>query len=519
MPSFDAIVVGGGTNGLACATRLGQAGRSVLVLEGERELGGAARARQFAPGYRSPGLAHLLYHLDPRVAEAMDLARHGLDLVSEALPTTALSATGDHLVCRGAFAESVEGDLSPADRAAWPALRAELLAFATALAPFREVTPPRLARGTGNDYLRLARLALGVRALGRERLREFMRLILINVHDVLNDELADPRLKGLIAFDATLGAWLGPRSPNTLILLLNRLAGIQGGRRAALALPRGGMEWVATAMARSAATANVVIRCGARVERLLVENDRVVGVRLADGEVMRAKAVISAVNPKHTFFDLVGPRHLDAGFVRRLGDQKTRGAAAKLHLALAGVPEFRGADLHQRLVIAPSETAVDEAFNAVKYGEVPDHPVMELVVPSAFEPTFAPPGHHVLSAIVQFAPHAPKLGRDAARARLLDNCLVLLERYAPGIGAMVRHAELLMPYDIEESYGLAGGNWHHGELSVEQMFFLRPLAEIAQYAAPLAGLWLAGAGCHPGGGISGAAGWNAAGRIIEGGEA
>jgi len=178
------------------------------------------------------------------------------------------------------------------------------------------------------------------------------------------------------------------------------------------------------------------------------------------------------------------------------------------------VPDFRGADLRSRLVVAPSIDAVENAFNAVKYGEVPARPVLEAILPSAHEGGHAPEGHHVLSAIVQFAPHDPRAGLEAARAQMLENTLTVLEEQAPGLRGLIAHAELLMPQDIEARYGMVGGNWHHGELAVEQMLFLRPLREPAQYETPLPGLWLAGAGSHPGGGISGAAGWNAAERIL-----
>ncbi|MDT8856394.1 NAD(P)/FAD-dependent oxidoreductase [Paracoccaceae bacterium Fryx2] len=453
---------------------------------------------------RVSGLAHLVMNLDPRVTEGMGLARHGLAL-GAALPTVALAA-GEPLTIRGA---QLSGG---PDGAAWAALHARLLAFAGVLAPFRAMTPPRLARGAGNDWLRLARAGFGLRGLGKTEFREFLRMILINVADVPEDELTDDRLRGALAFDATLGAWLGPRSPNSLMLLLNRLS-VGGG---AVRLPQGGMGAVAQAMARSAEAAGVTLHCGAKVARVLVEGDRAVGVQLDSGEEIRARTVVSAINPATTFRQLVGPAHLDAGFFRRTQQIRSRGGAAKLHLALRGTPDFRGADLTARLVIAPSVRAVETAFNAVKYGEVPTVPVLEAVLPSAHDAAMAPDGHHVLSAIVQFAPHAPRAGRDAARAQMLENTLSVLEAHAPGLRGLIAHAELLMPHDVEDRFAMPGGNWHHGELAVEQMLFLRPLPGAAQYATPLPGLWLAGAGSHPGGGISGAAGWNAAERMAAG---
>jgi phytoene dehydrogenase-like protein len=388
--------------------------------------------------------------------------------------------------------------------------------YAQLLAPFNAMTPPSLAKGKGNEWLKLARIGLGLRTMNRAKLRELMRLLLINVYDVLEDEIADPLLKGALAFDTTLGSWLGPRSPNSFILLLQWLAGEAGGRAGALALPAGGMARLAGAMAASATVEGVIIRYSAGVTRIIIENDAAVGVLLGNGDELRAPLVVSAASPKTTLLSMVGHRQLDTGLFTRMRNQKSRGAAAKLHLLLDGLPDFRGADPKTRLVIAPSPQAVENAFNPVKYGEVPEEPVMEILIPSAFEPGHAPAGQHLLSAIVQYAPHAPVAGKDAARSSMLRNSLAVLERHAPGIGSRILTSELLMPYDIEETYGLVGGNWHHGELSMEQMLFLRPLPELARYATPIRGLWLASAGSHPGGGISGSAGWNAAEAISRG---
>lgn len=520
MPSSDPIVViGGGVNGLACATRLAQAGRAVTLIDAGAEPGGAALGHEFAPGFHSPGLAHLAFLLDPRVVAGLGLERHGLRFDPAPMPSVALATDGRHLSFGGAYGEVLGGDgITPADHIAWADLRARLLRFAAALAPFRAMTPPRLAaRGSGNDWTRLARIGLDLRRLGRAEFREFLRLILINIWDVLEDDLTDDRLKGLVAFDATLGHWTGPRSPNSLILLLNRLAGESGERQGAIGFPQGGMAALARAMTVAAQAAGVTIRTGERVARIVVDQDRATGVDLVGGEGVRGALVVSAINPKATLLGLLGARHLDTGMAEAIRHQKSRGAVARLHLALSGLPDLRGADPRARLVIAPSATAVDMAFNPVKYGEVPDHPVMEAILPSAHGPGFAPEGQHVLSANVQFAPHDPKAGHDAARAALLRNSLAVLETHLPGIGGRVLHAEMLMPHDIAARFGLP--DWHHGELSVEQMLFLRPVPGLSQHETPVAGLWLAGAGSHPGGGISGAAGWNAAERILKGGRA
>lgn len=492
MPSFDAIVIGAGPNGLAAAHRLATKGAKVLLLEASSAPGGGA------------SLAHLSYNLDPRVEKAMGLASHGLTWTSRDLATTVLSADGRHLQLQGAM---VSGDLADSDRIAWAALRARLLRFAGVLGPLNQMTPPRIAKGVGSPMLKLAAIGLKARMMGAADFRELGRVLLTNVHDLLDDELSDPRLKGALAFEATLGGWLGPRSPNSVLPWLVRLSGQTGGVQGAIGLPKGGMAAIGAAMAKAALSAGVALRCNARVECILVENEKVAGVVLQGGEEIRAARVVSSIAPKTTLLKLLGPRHLDAGLVTRARHQKARGAAAKLLLTLRAAPDFKGADLTNRLILAGSENDVERSFNPVKYGRVPSQPGMEIVIPTAHEPRSD--GKHLLSAIAQFAPHAPA-DRDAARAEMLAACLAQLETHAPGIGGLVETADLLMPYDIEHRYGLPGGQWHAGELSVEQMLFLRPLPGIAQYKGPVPGLWLASAGCHPGGGISGTPGWNAA---------
>lgn len=514
MPSCDALVIGAGVNGLACAGRLAAAGLRVTLVERAASAGGAMAASEFAPGYRPAAVAHLLNALDPRVETGLDLARHGLAYAARTIATTALSRDGNHLVLAGAFGEQLHGDISAADRTAWEALRARLMRFAALLAPFKAMTPPRLAARAGNDLVALARIALKARLMGRDELRELLRLALINVADVLDDELADERLKGVVAFDATLGTRLGPRSPNTLILLLNRLAASAAGVAGGLALPQGGMGAVADAMTAAVAARGVDVRLSAAVRRIVVENDRAVGVELEDGEVLRARHVVSAADPSTTLLGLVGPRHLDTGVVRRVRSIRARGSAVRLDVALSGRPEFRGADLRTRLVVAPSVRAVEDAFNAVKYRRFSGEPVMEIVVPTAFEDGLALPGHHVLSVVAQYAPFDLDGGWEAGGGALAERLLATLDAHAPGLAKLVVATRLTSPADLERHHGLVGGDWHHGELAVERMLFLRPFAGAARYAAPLPGLWLAGAGSHPGGGVSGAAGWNAAGRLL-----
>jgi phytoene dehydrogenase-like protein len=342
-------------------------------------------------------------------------------------------------------------------------------------------------------------------------------MLLMNVADVLDEHLEDDRLRGLLAFDATLGSHLGPRSPTSLLGLYYRLTGEIAGRAGAQIVPSGGMGAVVAAMARAADAAGVMVRTGAAVRRILVEKDRAVGIALASGEEIRARAIVSAANPRTTFLDLVDPRELDTGFVRKVKHIRMKGDVARVSLALDGPPEFRGvgAEGHRgRLVIAPSPDHVERAFNPAKYGEFSPEPVMEVTLPSLTDPSLAPAGACVLSANVQYAPYALKQGWDTGRPKLLAAIIDQLERHASGIGKSVRHAELLTPLDIEARYAIPGGHWHHGELQADQMLMSRPVSGAAGYDTPIDGLFLAGAGSHPGGGVSGVPGLNAARRII-----
>jgi phytoene dehydrogenase-like protein len=557
MTSFDAIVVGGGHNGLVCAATLAKSGRKVLVLEAAGEVGGAARAAEFFPGFRA-STAHLLNRLHPDVVKTLELEKHGLDLsrgtptpnpspqggggqgsafsrtsVDTAAtespspllggvrgggnfaPSIALSRDGNPLVLHGAYGETLSG-ASTSEQAAWKELRAQLLRYAGILKPLLGNRPPDLGGLSLSEKIMLGKTALSLKKLGKEDMRDFLRVLLMNVADLLDEQLSDDRLKGLLAFDAVLGSHLGPRSPTSLLGLYYRLTGEVGGVAGAQILPRGGMAAVVAAIRSAAEKAGVIIRTATPVAQIIVEKGRAVGVTLGGGEEIRARTIVSAINPATTFFDLVGAQKLDTGFVRKVKNIRMKGDAAKLHLALDRVPEFSGLDAvgHRgRLVIAPSTDRVERAFNPSKYGEFSPEPVMEVTLPSLSDPSLAPGGACVLSAVVQYAPYALREGWEAGKPKFLAAIMAQLEIHAPGIGKTIQHAELLTPADIEARYRMPGGHWHHGELQADQMLVSRPVSGWSGYETPIDGLYLAGAGSHPGGGISGVPGLNAARRI------
>jgi len=512
---YDSIIVGGGHNGLVCAAFLARSGRSVLVLEAASQVGGAAVTREFAPGFRVSACAHLLHLMPPALMRELDLETLGLKLAVADLPSTALAGDGAHLSL-GAEASAALGAQSAADTAAYADWQALLARLAAALYPVLCTTPPRLGTEAWRDQAALLSLGWRLRRLGRRDLRELLRIGGMCVHDLLEDRFRLPLLKGALALDAVLGTNYGPRSPGTVLTLLYRAAAAQGAGR--LAQPLGGLGALSEALARSAVSAGAEIRTDAVVERILVRDDHAAGVRLASGEEISSGTVVSSADPKTTFLRLLGSEQLDAGFVRRVSQLRTRGLTAKLHLALAQLPEFPGLapeSLRGRLLVAPSSDYIERAYNHSKYNEFSSAPMLEATLPTVADPSLAPGGRHVMSVIVQYAPYELAGGWGGQRQRFADLVIDTLARYAPGLRDCIVASELLAPPDIEREFRISGGHWHHAELALDQFFMVRPVPGATQYRSPLPGLFLCGAGCHPGGGVMGLAGRNAAQALIR----
>jgi phytoene dehydrogenase-like protein len=310
---------------------------------------------------------------------------------------------------------------------------------------------------------------------------------------------------------------MGPRSPNSVLTLLHRLTGRVGRDGSGISVPKGGMGSVTAAMHKAAQQYGAVVRTGVPVQKINVEAGKTTGVTTAAGESIAADLIVSNADPKTTFLSLVGAPSLETAFVRRIHNIRMRGDAAKLHIALCALPEFMGlerGDSGARLVIAPSLDYLESAFDEAKYGSFSTAPAMEITIPTAHDPGLAPEGCHVLSATVQYAAHTPRQGWDRARDAFREAIIDRIEAYAPGIRAAILHAELLTPADIEMRFRISGGQWHHGEFTLDQFMMLRPVPGAAQYATPVHGLWLCGAGAHPGGGVLGLAGRNAAMEIL-----
>jgi len=377
--------------------------------------------------------------------------------------------------------------------------------------------PPRLGTDSWQDRLSWLRIGWRIRRLGRSDMRELLRIGGMCVQDLLDEHFETPLLKGALGFDAVLGASAGPRSPGSVFPLLYRMAA-EGQGASALAQPVGGLGALSDSLASAVLAAGAAIRTGTVVQRIMVRDDRAAGVVLTSGEQITAANVISNADPKTTFLQLLGGEYLDTGFVRRIAHLRARGVTAKLHLALNRLPQFTGvapSALIGRLLLAPSLDYIERAFNHAKYGEFSSAPIIEITVPTASDASLAPAGKHVLSALVQYAPYELAGGWQHERAHFADLVIDTLERCAPGLRASVEASELLTPPDIERQFRISGGHWHHAELALDQFFIVRPVPGAAQYRTPVDGLYLCGAGCHPGGGVMGIAGRNAARQLIR----
>jgi len=504
------VIIGGGHNGLVCAAYLAKAGKQVTVLEAAEQVGGAAITREFAAGFKVSAGAHLLYLLDKDIGKDLALESHGLQMAKTAMSTIALAENGQHLTFSG---NQVSGEgVSSEDKAAMVEYHRFMTRFAGIIGKLHNQIPPRIRLDDRGDLISLAKTAWSIRSMGKTDMREFLRMAGINIYDILKENFENPLIRGALSLDGVLGSFLGPRSNNSVYCALHRWSG-----SGEMAIAKGGMGAVTQAIANAARKQGADIRSSAPVSRILMDNGQVQGVELENGEQLMAGTVVSNADPKTTFFKLLGARHLEAGMVRKIQHIRMRGNASKLHLALNGRPEFTGLDETQtgeRLVIAPTIEYVERAFNNAKYGEHSTGPIAEITIPSLHDDSLAPAGQHVLSAVIQYTPYELKQGWPDAKQAFTDRVIDLIAQYAPGIREQIVHAELLTPVDIEREFRIQGGHWHHGELALDQFLMMRPVPGIAQYQGQVDGLYLCGAGSHPGGGVMGSAGRNAANAVL-----
>jgi phytoene dehydrogenase-like protein len=499
---------------LVCAAYLAKSGQRVLVLEASDAAGGLGASREFHPGFHA-SVAHSISHFPQKIADDLNLASVGFAKTSNLLPTIGLSADQKHVVLQQ---DSVSGT-SADDTESYHNYSRLMHRFAGVLKPFWLKTMPPIGDNSLAEMMTFAHLGLNVRRIGRKDMREFLRVVSLPARDLMDEYFDNDLLKATLSWDGLIGSKLAPRSPNGAVLaILYRMAGESRGTHT---IPAGGVGALVQSLNDSATASGAEIRCSTEVSRILIDGSTdgllAKGVQLLNGEKIEADRVISATDPQRTFLRLVGVEYLNIGFTNRIRRLRCDGYVAKLHLALNELPEFGGLQRADgRMIIAPDMDAIEFAFDDAKYGACPARPVMEIVVPSAHDASLAPAGQHVLSAHVMYVPYRLKGGwTDAARDLICELAIDTIAQYAPRIREQIIHPEFLTPFDLEHNYRVTGGHWHHTEIAMDQMLMMRPTYEAAQYGTPIPGLFLCGAGCHPGGGIMGAAGHNAAREILR----
>ncbi len=476
------------------------------MLEASDSAGGLAANREFHPGFHA-AVAQSVSHFPQQIVDDLKLSSHGYESARKPLATIGLSDKNEHVVIDAGEVSGV-GDQ---DVASYQSYLKSMRRFAKVLQPFWLKTMPRIASAGLSGLLTLGRLGLGIRMLGRTDMQELLRVASLPARDLMDENFDNELLKATLSWDGLVGAKLAPRSPNSAVLtMLYRMSGESGGAKA-----------LVDSLIGAATAAGAEIRNNALVDRILIgssEHGLVAnGVQLGNGEKLEADRVISAADPRRTFLNMVGVEYLDIGFTNRIRRLRCDGYVAKLHLALSDLPKFEGLQQPDgRMIIAPDMDTIEFAFDHAKYGELPENPVMEVVLPSVHDASLAPDGKHVLSANVMYVPYQLKGGwTDEARQQICDRAIDTIARYAPNIREQIIYSELLTPADLERDYRVTGGHWHHTEMAMDQMLMMRPTYEAAQYSTPIPGLFLCSAGCHPGGGLSGAAGHNAARELLR----
>ncbi|NDQ56757.1 MAG: NAD(P)/FAD-dependent oxidoreductase [Acidipila sp.] len=525
----DVLIIGAGHNALVTAFYLAKAGLKPLVLERSASVGGAAVTDEFYRGFKCSTLAHAAGPVLAEIAHDMRLERNGLEMIEPVARVFAPAPDGSWFALYSDLARSVESiaRLSPKDAQRYGELDKTLKKISGVTRHLLSLTPPSIdGAPSREDAWKLLKTGRGFRKLGRQQMFQVLRWGPMAVADFVAEWFETDLLRAAIAARGIFGTAMGPWSAgSTAVMLLRAAADPHPG--GVSAFPRGGMGALTAAMAAAARAAGAEIRTGAEVRQIGVKNGVATGVTLTSGEEIQARAVVSGADPRRTYLKLVDPVHFEPAFVVKMRNYRSAGTIAKVNLALDGVPEFSalgsygsGADRNQamsgRIHIGPGIDYLERAFDASKYGEFSPHPYLDISIPSLSDSTLAPVGKHVMSICAQYAPYKLKDGDwNTQRGNLADAIIRTLAIYAPRLPEMILGKQIITPLDLEEKYGLTGGHPYHGELALDQLFTMRPVLEFGRYRAPIKNLFLCGSGTHPGTGVTGASGANAAREILK----
>ena len=517
------VIIGGGHNGLVTAFYLARAGLKPVVLERRPVVGGMAVTEELCPGFRCPTLAHAGGPIRAEIARDMALEQHGLRMTQPSVAMTAISPDGEAIAIYDDPANTAKHltATSQHDAANFTQFQEILGRLATVFQHVAASTPPEIDSPSKDDLLRGIGTGRMVRRLGRQDIYRLLRWAPMPVGDLMDEWFENALLKAAIAGRALFGSSAGPRSPSTSNLLLLRLAddpNVVGNSR----FPVGGAGALTQAMAKAVIAVGGTIKTNAEVAGINVKDGRVTGVHLTTGEEIAASAVVSNADPVRTLLGLVDPVHLTPSFLQRVQQYRSKGVVAKVNLALDGLPKFSALERSKvdgdpysgRIHIGPSMNYIEHAFDDSKYGDFSREPYLEVMLPTVADPSLAPAGKHIMSIYAQFAPYKLRNGSWETRSSELAQCVVkTLATYAPDLPNRIVHQQVITPADIESTFGATGGHIFHGELSLDQFFTMRPLLGWARYRTPIAGLYMCGSGTHPGSGLTGASGANAAREI------
>jgi phytoene dehydrogenase-like protein len=521
---YDAIVVGGGHNGLVTAAYLARAGKRVVVLERREILGGCAVTEEVWPGYRVSTGAYLVSLLQDRIVRELELVRFGYRVQPKDPAFFSAYPDGRHLFFwqeeRRTLAEIAR--FSAHDAEAYPKYEAHMERLARVVESLLLVTPPELPPREPRDFFEYLKLLARFRHLSPREIASLVKIFTCSAADLLDEWFESPEIRVTLATDGVIGANGGPRSAGTAYILMHHVMGGVNGKRGLWGFVEGGMGGVSKAIAASAESSGAEIRRNAPVTRVLVRDGRASGVVLENGDELRAPIIASNLDPKATFLHLVETRDLDPEFRSSIEHFRVEGTSLKMNLALDGLPDFTaypgtpGPQHRATMHICPSIDYVERAWDDAKYGRPSRHPLVEMTCPTVYDGSLAPSGRHTMGIFLQYAPYTLRDANwDDLREPYGDCVLETIAEYAPNMRNIVRERQVLTPLDLERRFGISGGNIFHGEMSLDQMFFLRPVGGWARYRTPIRGLYLCGSGTHPGGGVMGAPGYNAAREILK----
>jgi phytoene dehydrogenase-like protein len=526
---YDVLIIGGGHNGLVSAGYLSRAGLKVAVLERRGVVGGACVTEEVWPGYKVSTLSYLCSLLQPRIIEELELKRFGYHIYPKDPSFFTAFPDGRHIFFWQDMKKTVAeiGKFSKHDAEIYPRYEEELAHLAEWVESLLLETPPNIVRRNLSDLVALGKLGFRALKLGDEGLTRMVKIMTQSAREFLNERFESEEIKTTLATDGVIGTSGGPATPGTAYILLHHVMGGAAGPRGLWGFIRGGMGEISASLARSAESKGAVIRVNAPVERILVRDGKAYGAVLADGEEIHAKVVVSNADPKRTFLKMIEREHLDEQFRSSIENLRVDGCSFKINLALDGLPNFKafpnrserepGLPHKTTMHVCPTMDYVDRAWEDAKQGRPSEHPMLECTIPSAYDDSIAPPGKHIMCVFAQYAPYSLKdaVWDQAMKDRFADRCLDALAEYAPNIREIILHRQVISPLDLEHEYGLTGGNIFHGEMEIDQLFSMRPVAGWAKYRTPIRNLYLCGSGTHPGGGVMGAPGYNAAREILK----